>query len=439
MGCAFAAGDAIRSSMPRRFTTATLASIMAAIGFAAAAQPVQVVPVKADGPVQANWPTQVKPDTLSGDSLRTRFVVGFDRDIPFQVLTLPNRVVVELPDVKFTLPAPTDGPVGLVRGFTGGLAGKGRSRVLIDVTQPVAIENARTEPAVDGRGWQLVFDMVPVETGSRTVTEAKQKPLPKPSGLGAAGVEPPQPRQLLARPNTYKPTIVIDPGHGGHDSGATKNGTIEKDVVLAFSLALRDKLKATGRYNVLMTRDADVFVPLDDRRDFGERNNAQLFIAVHADYATTQARGATIYSLREGMFSSLKRSAKSQVADVKLPDATKAVHKQMGEDSRNIEAFLGDLAQREVEVNDNSTNLFRTRAIQEMDATTTMRDNPEQSANFRVLLSAKVPSVLIELAYVSNQQDAKLLKSEEWRSKVSDSIFVAIDNYFADQKSRLPM
>jgi N-acetylmuramoyl-L-alanine amidase len=139
------------------------------------------------------------------------------------------------------------------------------------------------------------------------------------------------------------------------------------------------------------------------------------------------------------MFNSLKRSAKTQVADVALPDTIKSLHRQVGTDSKEIAAWLGELAQKEVEANDTATSLFRTQAIQEMDAATTLRDNPEQSANFRVLLTAKVPSVLIELAYVSNQQDAKLLKSDEWRHKVSDSIATAVENYFANQRERLPM
>ena len=89
----------------------------------------------------------------------------------------------------------------------------------------------------------------------------------------------------------YKPVIVLDPGHGGDDTGAQRNGTVEKNVVLAFSLMLRDKLNATGRYKVLMTRETDVFVELNKRREFAEHNQAALFVAVHADYAQSKARG----------------------------------------------------------------------------------------------------------------------------------------------------
>ena len=126
----------------------------------------------------------------------------------------------------------------------------------------------------------------------------------------------PQPRAL----GMFKPVIVLDPGHGGDDTGAQKNGTVEKNVVLAFSLMLRDKLNATGRYKVLMTRDTDVFVELNKRREFAEHNLAPLFVAVHADYAQSSARGATIYSLRELVANSLQRSARGEVSDNVLSD-----------------------------------------------------------------------------------------------------------------------
>ena len=118
-------------------------------------------------------------------------------------------------------------------------------------------------------------------------------------GLGAVGLQPPIPRPAASPQaralGAFKPVIVLDPGHGGDDTGAEKNGTVEKDVVLAFSLMLRDKLNATGRYKVLMTRDTDVFVELHKRREFAEQHMASLFVAVHADYA--QSEGARRHHL----------------------------------------------------------------------------------------------------------------------------------------------
>jgi N-acetylmuramoyl-L-alanine amidase len=217
-----------------------------------------------------------------------------------------------------------------------------------------------------------------------------------------------------------------------------KNGTVEKDVVLAFSLALKARLEATGRYRVMMTRDTDVFIPLDDRRAFAEKHQASLFIAVHADEAQPHARGATIYSLRDSVADDLKRSAKNQSGANTLSTAELAKADSSG-DSEVIKSWLSDLAVREVDATKKRASTFSQDVIEFMGADTTLHDNPDRTAAFRVLKTAKVPAVLIELAYVSNEQDAKLLKSDQWRAKVSGSIVTAVDNYFNSPISRLPM
>src|SRR5690606_18760121 len=163
-------------------------------------------------------------------------------------LSNPNRVVVELPDVRMRLPATAEkGVTGLVESFRGGLSAPGKSRVVIEVRAPVIV--ARSEIEKEGREHRLILDLVPVSPGKaqaqaqvRKAAFKMQPPLPQPAT---------RPEEIAAR--TYKPVIVIDAGHGGDDSGAIKNGIIEKDVVLTFSKALRDKLKASGLYRVVMT------------------------------------------------------------------------------------------------------------------------------------------------------------------------------------------
>jgi N-acetylmuramoyl-L-alanine amidase len=234
---------------------------------------------------------------------------------------------------------------------------------------------------------------------------------------------------------SYKPLIVIDPGHGGYDSGAEKNGTVEKDVVLAFGKSLRDKLTATGHYRVLMTRESDVFVTLDERRAFAEKHQAALFIAVHADYAGSKARGATIYSLRESVADALRRSAKGDVGSQAMSGSELAALKRSG-DAEAVRRILTDLIESEVDITKERTGVFTRSVIEYMGQTTNLKDNPDRSAAFRVLKTAQVPAVLIELAYVSNAEDAALLKSDKWRNKVSDSIMEAIANYFSNQRAR---
>jgi N-acetylmuramoyl-L-alanine amidase len=239
----------------------------------------------------------------------------------------------------------------------------------------------------------------------------------------------------------FKPVIVIDPGHGGHDSGAMKNGAVEKDIVLAFGKILANKLKATGRFKVLMTRDEDVFIPLGDRVSFAEHNKANLFIAVHCDYADTgsAANGATIYSLRESVADSLRRSAKGDIADNLLSRDEVETVKQASGDVDAVKDILADLAGREVDVTRDRTTVFARSIIEMMGTSTNMRNDPDQQASFRVLKTAQFPSVLIELAYVTNKQDAMNLQSDAWRDKVSDSILTAVDNYFSHQLAQIPM
>ncbi len=384
----------------------------------------------------------VLPSTASANSAKpdatnqlapTRFVVLLDRAVDFEVLSLtnPNRVVISLPDVKMRLPAGgDDAGAGLVRSFRGGVSAPGQARVVIDVRAPVIVR--RSEIRKHGRDHELVVDLVPAPSGRLPAqAEAKrplmvQPPLPRPAS---------RPEEIVAR--SYKPVIVIDPGHGGHDTGAKKNGVVEKDVVLAFSKVLRDKLESTGRYRVLMTRDKDVFITLDGRREIAERNRAALFIAVHADYAGAHARGATIYSLRDSTAAALQRSAKSEVVKTVLTNQELSGVER--NDARAINAILADLAEREVAVTKERTDTFARAVIEFMSASTPMRPDADREANFRVLKTAKVPSILIELAYVTNPQDARNLQSQTWRDKVSDSILTAIDNYFSFQIARLPM
>lgn len=370
----------------------------------------------------------------------TRFVVGLDQPVQFHVSALsgPNRVVVELPDVKLQLPTLPEGhTVGLVKSFRGGLSAPGRMRVVIDVTEPVVVESARIVPASGGKGHHLDIQIAPAKTLAK-------KPLAaEPYGLGAQGLQPPLPKPA-ERPDataarSYKPIIVIDPGHGGHDSGAKRHGTVEKEVVLEFSRALKQQLEATGRYKVLMTRDSDVFVDLDERRAFGERHGANLFIAVHADYASTRARGATIYSLRESVAKELRRSASADVEERLLTGREETVVKEASGDVGAVKGILADLARRELDVTQERTSIFSRSVIEYMGSSTNLRDDPDKQAAFRVLKTAQFPSVLIELAYVSNKEDAALLKSGAWREKVSSSIVTAVENYFSHQLARLPL
>ncbi len=393
---------------------------------------------------------QTPQATASVAMQRTRFVIGLQKTTEFEVFSLsnPNRVVVQVADTKLRLPEqPKTAPVGLIKSFQAGLSGSDRSRIIIYVTEPVIVQGARIEKAKDGRSQHLVVEIAPFVPMTASVAQPqKQKATmaPPPFALGGAGLQPPLPRpatspEVLAQ-RAFKPVIVIDPGHGGHDSGAMKNGAVEKDITLAFSKLLAKKLNETGRYKVLLTRDEDVFIPLGERVEFGEQHKAALFIAVHCDYADTgsAASGATIYSLRDSVADSLRRSTRGKV--LSQTEVEKVKEASGGSDDASlVKNILSDLAAREVDATHDRTGVFAKSVIETMGASTAMRNDPDQQAGFRVLKTAQFPSVLIELAYVTNKQDAANLQSDVWRNKVSESILGAIENYFSNQVAQLPM
>jgi len=417
-----------------------------------AADKAKTAPAKATGSTAAAAKAKASgapSATLGGDVTHTRFLIGLPKEVEYRVFSLsnPNRVIVDISETALQLPPQPEEniAVGLVRSFHAGRSAPGKSRVVIEVIRPVVVEGANIVASDDGKGHRLALDIVPVTHASGAAKKALNTATL--SSLGAVDVQPPlpmpapRPDELAAR--AFKPIIVIDPGHGGDDSGAMKNGVVEKNVVLAFSLMLKDKLEKTGRFKVLMTRDKDVFVPLGKRVDYAEEHKANLFIAVHADYASgnSNARGATIYSLRENVANALQRSAKGEVSSAVLTKDEVEGMKQasLGTDISAVKNILADLAGREVDVTQERTNIFTRSVIEYMGASTEMRAKPDQQAAFRVLKTAQFPSVLIELAYVTNKKDAALLTSDAWRDKVSDSIMTAVENYFGNQIARLPM
>ena len=389
--------------------------------------------------------TQRSDSQHQGNELRTRFVVGLPQRSEYNVFSLnnPNRVIVELAATRLRLPAqPNDKAIGLIKDFRAGLSARDRSRIVIDVREPVVVASAKMEEVKGGKGQILAIEIVPVAPVSKRV---RKKAFPRPTySLGAIGVQPPLPRPAV-HPNVraekaFKPIIVIDPGHGGHDSGAKKHGAVEKEITLAFGKLLAEKLKATGRYKVLMTRDTDVFVPLGDRVAYGEKNKANLFISVHCDYASRGgANGATIYSLRESVAKKLRRSAKGTTSGSVLSRAEVETVKKASGNVDLVKGILADLAKREVEVTRDRTSVLARSVIAMMGESTTMRSKPDKQASFRVLKTAQFPSILIELAYVTNKQDAENLQSNSWRDKVSASIMTAVDSYFSNQLAQLPM
>jgi N-acetylmuramoyl-L-alanine amidase len=376
---------------------------------------------------------------------RTRFIIGLEQPVEFQAfaLTNPNRVFVELPEVKLQLPPhPGERATGLVKSFRGGLSAPGKVRVVIDVAGPVIVDKAAIEVG-DGKSARLVLEIVPAESVAHARL-ANARGVLRQASRADPSLQPPMPQPAVSpqqRPRiAFKPVIVIDPGHGGDDTGAQRDGAMEKTVVLAFSLTLRENLDATGRYKVLMTRENDAFVSLQARREFAERSGASMFISVHAYGAGPRAKGATITSLHDA---SKEAAVAADVLPEKQLDATKAV----GGDVGAIREILADLVQLEMARTGDRIDVFVKSLIEHMREASdvsardigALPNHPDTEASFHGLKSARTPSALIQLGNIANEEDAERLQSSAWRDKVSSSIVTAIDSYFSHQLVRSPM
>jgi len=371
---------------------------------------------------------------LAGDSKQTRFVLDLDKAIQFRAFALadPYRVVVDIPQVDFQLPAGagTAGR-GLIKAFRYGLVLPGGSRIVFDLAGPARIANSYVVDAANGQPSRLVVELEEVDrTAFVQSLEVESRPELKPAIAGAADVSAaagaagaPKPGGAAA---DLRPVIVIDPGHGGIDNGTRSGAESEKNLVLGFGLALRDRIEQSGKYRVVMTRSDDTFIPLADRVRIARNQSAALFVSIHADALPRRegdAQGATIYTLSDrASDAEAERLAETE----NKADAIGGVN--LTEEPTEVADILIDLAQRETRT---FSNRFARLLAGEMKNTARMYKHPLKSAGFRVLKAPDVPSVLVELGYVSNKGDLEHLVSENWRSKTVGSMAQAIDAFFA--------
>ncbi|WP_027553660.1 N-acetylmuramoyl-L-alanine amidase [Bradyrhizobium sp. Cp5.3] len=371
---------------------------------------------------------------LAGDAKQTRFILDLDQTVTFRAFTLadPYRVVVDVPQINFQLPAGTGGGGrGLVKAFRYGLVMPGGSRIVFDLAGPAKITNSYVLEAANGQPARLVLELEEVD---RTAFVQSQSPDSRPELRPAIADAPPAtvpaaaapPDTAQQKPADGRAVVVIDPGHGGIDNGTQSSGESEKNLVLAFGLALRDRLEKSGKYRVVMTRDDDTFIPLNDRVKIARGLKAALFVSIHADAlprAEGDAQGATIYTLSD----KASDAEAQRLADAEnRADAIAGFN--LAEEPTDVADILIDLTQRETRT---FSNRFARFLMSEMKSTVRMHKHPLKSAGFRVLKAPDVPSVLVEIGYVSNKGDLDHLVSEGWRSRAVGSMAQAIDGFLA--------
>jgi N-acetylmuramoyl-L-alanine amidase len=396
---------------------------VALLGWPAAMAAEQGIAVRALAAPTESAPV-VTDARLGGDDKQTRFVLDLDRKVDIAAFTLadPYRVVVDLPQVVFKLPAHAgERGRGLVKAFRYGLIMQGGSRIVLDAKGPVRVEKPFVLAAAEGQPARLVLDLSPIDRDS-FLHNIEINTRPRHVSTKQSDVA----RHVADDP---RPLIVIDPGHGGIDSGTKGlDGQDEKDIVLAFGLKLRETLEKGGKYRVAMTRSVDTFVPLTERVQFARQRSASLFISIHADSVPRsegQAEGASVYTLSEHA----SDSEAGRLADKEnKSDIIAGV--DLSSEPNDVANILIDLAQRETKTF--SVQFART-LINDIKPTTPLHLRPVKSAGFIVLKAPDVPSVLVELGYMSTRGDLKNLVSPEWRARTATSMARAIDDFFAQR------
>ena len=454
-----------------------------AVGGGLAIAPAQAKPAVTDAKLG------VEPD-------RTRVVLDLTAATSFKVFALadPQRVVIDLDEVDWKIPAgrKLQGR-GLVAAMRYGLFKVGTSRIVLDLAAPAAVAQVTLLDKSGSDPRRLLIDLTPVDEAAfnaqvkRTLfagdgstsrqeapaatASAEPAPVPAPKEpalaqegpVGDAGTPSADPDPLaqtvaaktkgdlsmpeaeiadaailvptlkpgeqgLKKNSKRKPLIVIDPGHGGIDPGAIGNGTMEKTITLAVAKALKKELLATGRFRVELTRDKDVYIPLRDRFKLARDDAADLFISLHADsHANSKTRGASVYTLSETASDS---EAEALAAKENKSDVIAGV--DLTNESKVVTGILIDLAQRE------TTNLsarFAKMLVKSLKRDTLMLEQSHRFAGFAVLKAPDVPSVLLEMGYISSDEDQRLLTNKSHQKGLAKAISAAIQNFFDWQNS----
>ncbi|MDR3439025.1 N-acetylmuramoyl-L-alanine amidase [Telmatospirillum sp.] len=420
----------------------------------------------------------------------TRFVMDLSSSVRFQVVgqSDPSRVVVEFPGLGWASSAKgLQRPVGVLHNFHFEGQGAGSDRLVLEAGRAVSVQKAFLIPPTAGSSFRLVVDLVPgaaapvppvsgskgpANSGNPILSQAPASapptaptppiaPPPAAAGAGrhvegdkvASGAVPPRPApprptppgqaaatqvmapDLSARPSdrkaahTGKPIVVIDPGHGGVDPGATSlSGAYEKNIVLALARDVKTQLDKDGKVKCLLTRDRDVFIPLRERVSIARTANADLFVSLHADtVADPDIRGLSVYTL-----SQTASDAESQALADKENKADIVAGIDLSNESPEVTNILIDLVQRE---SMNLSAVFAHQLIREVShETRQLLQNTHRFAGFAVLKAPDVPSVLVEAGYLSNSADEQMLRRPEYRAKLAGAVARSIEHYFAQTR-----
>lgn len=348
---------------------------------------------------------------FSDDGATTRFVLEVDAEPTRQVfaVTEPPRLVIDLEDVEldFARPAAAE---GLVAQWRFGRLDAAASRIVLDLAEPALVTREFYLPALAGKPGRLVLELAPAG-GAEFARAAGQVPPDRTEALSASG-------------DSDGFVVVLDPGHGGVDPGTvTPEGIEEKAITLAFAQQLEAKLRAIPGLSVLLTRTDDRFLSLNRRIRIARAYKADLFISIHADSAPQDfVNGATVYTLSERPSDA---QAAALAARENLADSVSGVIEP--DRQEEVSGILADLMRRETKI---FSRGFARDLVAVLEPRVRLNSNPHRFARFRVLMAHDIPSVLLELGYLTNEADAAALNRPEWLAKATTGVTEAVAAFF---------
>nr|WP_028739587.1 N-acetylmuramoyl-L-alanine amidase [Rhizobium mongolense] len=358
---------------------------------------------------------------IIGDDARTRVVIDFDRQPSFSVhyIANPERIVVDLPATAFGFQAKDLAARGLFKDIRYGTMDEGSARIVLSAVKPVKLATARVQADEGGRGYRLVLD---AEMTGKEEFAALVK-----AQSWSDPADRPQPANAIPTPEAAKPgdfIIAVDAGHGGIDTGAigVDTKTEEKQVTLAFAKALTDRLNSEHGIKAFLTRSEDEFLSLAERVQIARQNHAGLFISLHADTLKQKdIRGATVYTISD-------KASDKLAADLAEREnlSDQIAGKETAAEPPEVADILLDLTRRETQAF--SISLAESVLGSFKDQISTI-NNPHRHAGFQVLRAPDVPSILLELGFLSNAEDEKLLLDEKWRVKIAELLTDAVKRY----------
>jgi N-acetylmuramoyl-L-alanine amidase len=361
---------------------------------------------------------------IAGDDARTRIVIDFDRKPEFQLhyTADPNRIIIDLPDTDFAFGENDLAAIGLFGEIRYGKMGEGASRIVLTARRQARALLAEVQENGEGKGYRLVVDCELVTAEAYVGILNKQQWVGSEKVAGQKIDRPGQAVDVQPAEGTF--VVAVDAGHGGIDAGAkgAKTGVEEKSITLEFARILVEKLNGEKGIRAFLTRDKDEFLSLSERVVVARQHGAQLFISLHADTLRQKdIRGATVYTISDKASDAL---AESLAERENLSDDIAGI--EIKDEPAEVTDILLDLTRRETQAF--SIRMAET-VLESFEGQIGLINNPLRHAGFRVLQAPDVPSVLLELGFLSNPKDEALLTDPDWRKKVAERLTHAVGAY----------